>query len=81
MCVEWEVRDGDNFVRLSFDGVDNPELTVDTKDHGGNDVDFDFPEFDTWKVGWQLYQGGQSPNQYDIWIDDLIFDDARIGRD
>ena len=81
LCVEWEIDASDNFIRLSIDGVDDDMLTVDTDDHGGADVDFVFPTFDEILLGWQLYQGGPTPNAYDIWVDDVVFDTTRVGCD
>lgn len=76
-CVEWRMDAADNKVELWFDGVAKPDLTVSTRDHGGNQVDFLFPRFDTVKIGWQLYQ----PNEgsYDIWYDDIALGAERIG--
>lgn len=79
LCVEWEMDATNNFIRLSFDGVDNDDLTVDTTHHGGNDVDFVFPMFDDLKIGWQLYQGGTTPHEFDLWIDDVVLDVTRVG--
>ena len=81
LCVEWEMDASDNFIRVTFDGVANDELTADTNDHGGNPVDFVFPTFDTIKVGWQLYQGGTTPPEFDLWIDDLVLATERVGCD
>jgi len=81
LCVEWELDASDNFIRLSVDGTDDEALTVDTTDHGGADVDFVFPTFDEVFLGWQLYQGGPTPNAYDVWIDDVVFDTTRVGCD
>ena len=77
-CIEWEMRDSDSFIQLRIGGADNPELTVDATDHGGNDARFEFPQFHTVKVGWQLYQGSPMPSQYDLWIDDVAFADTRL---
>lgn len=76
-CVEWRMVAADNRIELWFDGVPQPDLTVSTDDHGGNDVPFLFPRFDTIKFGWQLYQ----PNDgaYDLWLDDIALDTRRIG--
>ena len=76
-CVEWRMDASDNRITLWFDGVPNPDLTVSTREHGGNQVDFLFPEFDTVKLGWQLYQ----PNEgsYDVWLDDIALGTKRIG--
>jgi hypothetical protein len=76
-CVEWRMDASDNRIELWFDGAAQPDLTVSTKNHGGNNVDFLFPRFDTVKVGWQLYQ----PNEgsYDLWLDDIALGVNRIG--
>jgi hypothetical protein len=79
VCVEWEMDAEDNFIRLSLDGVDNDDLTVDTDDHGGGSADFVFPEFDQINIGWQLYMGGSTPPEFDLWIDDIVIDTERIG--
>ncbi|MFC6094243.1 hypothetical protein [Saccharothrix lopnurensis] len=76
-CVEWRMDASDNRVELWFDGKPKPDLTVSTREHGGNQVDFLFPRFDTVKIGWQLYQ----PNEgsYDLWFDDIALGTKRIG--
>ncbi|MGE0784763.1 MAG: hypothetical protein AB7S26_03670 [Sandaracinaceae bacterium] len=79
VCVEWEMDATDNYIHVVFDGVENAELTADTDHHGGSSVPFVFPDFTTVKIGWQLYQGGPTPSQYDVWIDDVVFDTARVG--
>ena len=78
-CVEWEMDASENFIRLTFDGVANDDLTVNTTTHGGNPVDFVFPAFDTLRIGWQLYQTGTTPAGFDLWIDDLVLDVTRVG--
>lgn len=79
VCVEWEMDASDNFIRLMFNGEPNEDLVVDTDDHGGNDVDFVFPDFTTLDIGWQLYQGGPTPDQFDLWIDDIVLDTTAVG--
>lgn len=81
VCVEWEMDASRNFIRLTLDGVADDALTVDTTRHGGNPVDFVFPTFDNIKIGWQLYQGGTTPPEFDLWIDDLVLDTTRVGCD
>ncbi|MFD7660683.1 hypothetical protein ACFV4N_42495 [Actinosynnema sp. NPDC059797] len=76
-CVEWRMDAGDNRVELWFDGKAKPDLTVSTRDHGGNQVDFLFPRFDTVKIGWQLYQPNEG--RYDLWFDDIALGTERIG--
>jgi hypothetical protein len=78
-CFEWEMDASDNRITVWVDGVANPELTVSTKEHGGNPVDFVFPTFDTVKFGWQLFQAGSVPAGFDVLLDDLALGTERIG--
>ena len=78
-CVEWQLdADGDR-VAVFFDGADTPTLTADRTAHGGNAVPFVLPAVDTVKIGWQLYQGGTTPGQFDLWIDDVALGTDRLG--
>ncbi|MFI9005647.1 hypothetical protein ACIGNX_00250 [Actinosynnema sp. NPDC053489] len=76
-CVEWHMDASDNRITLWFDGVPKPDLTVSTRVHGGNPVDFLFPRFDTVKLGWQLYQPNDAT--HDLWLDDIALGAQRIG--
>jgi hypothetical protein len=78
-CFEWEMQAQDNRIAVWIDGVANPELTVSTKQHGGNPVDFVFPTFDKVAFGWQLFQAGSTPPSFDILLDDLALSTDRIG--
>ena len=42
-------------------------------------TDFVLPDVNTIKLGWQLYQGGATPDHFDLWLDDLAFSSTRIG--
>lgn len=78
-CVEWEIQAVDNRVTLWLNGVDNPELTVSTRQHGGNPVDFVLPAIDRVKLGWQLYQGNPTPAGYHVQLDDVALSTSRLG--
>lgn len=78
-CVEWRADASDNRIDIWIDGRPQPDLTVTTKDHGGNPVDFVFPRFDTVKIGWQLYQGDPNPPAYDVLLDDIALSTTRVG--
>ncbi len=78
-CVEFEWSAPDDRVSVWFDGVAQPDMTVTGTDHGGADTDFVLPVADTIKVGWQLYQGGTTPERFDVWMDDITFDTERVG--
>jgi len=49
------------------------------KQHGGNNVDFVFPQVNSIWFGWWLYQGGPTPSSFDLWLDDLALATTRIG--
>ncbi len=75
-CVEWQLDPADNRVAVWIDGV---ALSVSTDEHGGNDVPFVLPQVNEVKIGWQLYQGGTTPGQFDLWIDDVALATERLG--
>jgi hypothetical protein len=78
-CFEWQLDADGNRVAVWIDGVANPELTASTDEHGGNDVPFVLPAVNTVKIGWQLYQGGTTPDHFDLWIDDVVLSTQRLG--
>jgi endoglucanase len=78
-CLEWQMQGSDNSVNVWIDGIAKPELSVSTKNHGGANVDFVFPAINQIKLGWQLYQGGSTPNNFDIWLDDVALHTSRVG--
>lgn len=78
-CFEWEMNASDNGIAVWIDGVASPELTVSTKKHGGNPVDFVFPTFDTVKFGWQLFQADPTPPSYSVLLDDIALGTQRVG--
>ncbi|MFC6016695.1 hypothetical protein ACFP2T_10830 [Plantactinospora solaniradicis] len=78
-CFEWRWDASDNRIAVWIDGVAQPDLTVTTTEHGGNPVDFVLPRADTVKIGWQLYQGGPTPDHFDLWLDDIALAPNRIG--
>ncbi len=77
-CMEWQMDATDNAVNVWIDGVAKPELSVSTTQHGGNG-DFVFPDFNKIRLGWQLYQGGSTPPNFNVWLDDLALSGSRIG--
>jgi hypothetical protein len=79
LCIEWEMNSADNNINVWIDGVAKTDLSVSTKSHGGSGVDFVFPRFNNLTIGWQLYQGGSTPNQFSLWYDDIVFSTRRVG--
>lgn len=79
LCLEWEMNAADNNINVWIDGTAKTELSVSTKMHGGTDVDFVFPMFNSIWFGWWLYQSGPTPNQFDLWLDDIALGSQRLG--
>ncbi|WP_151480906.1 LamG domain-containing protein [Streptomyces albicerus] len=78
-CVEFHLDATDNRVTVYLDGVEQSDLTVSTKQHGGTADDFVFPAFDKLKLGWQLYQADPTPSSYDVRMDDIALSTRRVG--
>lgn len=79
VCMEWEMNDADNNINIWIDSQPKPELSVSTNSHGGAQTAFEFPQFNSLWIGWQLYQGGPTPNQFNLWFDDIVFSQVRVG--
>jgi hypothetical protein len=79
LCIEWQLAKADNQIQVWIDGQAKPELTVNTKMHGGTAVDFVFPTFNSIWFGWWLYQSGSTPPEFDLWIDDIALATERLG--
>ena len=79
LCIEFELAASDNNIRVWIDGTAKPELSVSTKDHGGSSVDFVFPTFNKIWFGWWLYHAGPTPNEFDLWFDDIAIATTRLG--
>lgn len=80
ICVEW-LHDGSaHETRFYWDGVEHTSLFTSADDHGGDDAEqYLLPEFESVWVGWWLYQPDTEPGEFDVWIDEVVFDDERVG--
>ncbi|SNX63544.1 hypothetical protein SAMN06272735_5354 [Streptomyces sp. TLI_55] len=78
-CLEFHLDATDDRVTVYFDGIEQPDLTVSTDQHGGTGDPFTFPAFDKLKIGWQLYQADPSPSSYDLRLDDIAVSTHRVG--
>lgn len=79
LCIEWQLAASSNAIRVWIDGEEKAELFVNTKQHGGNAADFVFPTFSRIWFGWWLYQGGTTPPEFDLWLDDIALSAQRLG--
>src|SRR5690606_29563759 len=80
ICVEW-LHDGSaHETRFYWDGVEHTSLFTSADDHGGDDAEqYLLPEFESVWVGWWLYQPDTEPGEFDVWIDEVVFDDEGVG--
>jgi hypothetical protein len=80
ICVEWLHKGDTNETKFFWDGVELPSLRTSATDHGGPSTEqYELPEFESVYVGWWLYQAGTTPGEFDVWIDEVALDGARIG--
>jgi hypothetical protein len=79
LCMEWQMRGSDSAINIWIDEEAQPDLSVSTNNHGGNQVPFVFPQLQTIWLGWQLYQGGSTPGQFNLWYDDIVIATERVG--
>jgi hypothetical protein len=79
ICMEWEMNSANSAINVWIDGQAKPELSVSRTVHGGNAVDFVFPQFNRIWLGWELYQGGPTPSQFSLWLDDVVLSTQRVG--
>jgi len=83
ICVEWQFKTDSNETNVWIDGVEQKSLHLTSTEYRDGDAEggksFTLPTFDKLRIGWWLYQGSALPSPSKLWIDEVIFDKARIG--
>ncbi|MGE0328112.1 MAG: hypothetical protein AB7K71_17290 [Polyangiaceae bacterium] len=81
VCIEWQYDGSKDETHFFWDGVEHPSLaTYPDVPHGGNSgAQYLLPDFNEVWVGWWMYQGGSTPDHFDVWIDEVAIDGERIG--
>jgi hypothetical protein len=80
LCVEWQHDGAADETRLWIGGVERTSLRTAADDHGGDDgEEYLLPEFESAWVGFWQYATGVTPEEFDVWIDEVAFDGERIG--
>jgi hypothetical protein len=72
MCLEWSIEEAAQEARFWFDAMEVDYLHIDTERA-------EIPVFDTFHVGFQKFQ--QTAGAWRVWVDEVAFDDQRIGCD
>src|SRR6185369_16678781 len=81
VCLEWMHKGDTSETKFWWDGVEHPSLRTTESMHGGTDDPYTLPDFNEMWIGWWLYQEGPMPDHFDVWIDEVAVDYARIGCD
>lgn len=83
ICVEWQFKGDSSESTVWLDGVEQKSLHLTATEYRDGDTEmgkqFKFPTFDKLRIGWWLYQGNATPSPSKVWIDEVVFDKARIG--
>jgi hypothetical protein len=79
VCLEWMFDGENNQTKFWWDGVEHPSLATSETMHGGSDDPFILPDFGSSWFGWWLYQPDTNPPEFDVWIDEIVVDYARVG--
>jgi hypothetical protein len=77
-CIEWRMNAADSAIDVWIDEQFQPSLSV-TRDDNPRGVPFVFPTFNAMTIGWGVFQGGTTPNQFDVHIDDIVLSSERAG--
>lgn len=77
LCIEWMHKGDTSETELWWDATLHPSLSTTSSIHGGNNVPFLLPQFTNVWLGWQEYQTSTEP--FELWIDEIAIDTARIG--
>jgi hypothetical protein len=78
-CIEWMHDASTDTTQFFWDATEHPSLATTATDHGGSSADYLLPDFRSVWIGWWLYQSGPTPDHFDVWIDEVVLDDERIG--
>jgi hypothetical protein len=80
VCIEWMHDTTNETTAFFWDGVEHPSLGTTATMHGGTaSAQYLLPDFRSVWIGWWLYQSGSTPDHFDVWIDEVVLDDERIG--
>ena len=78
MCLEWEHDGSKNETHLWVNDKAHPSLDTTSSEHGGTKgTEFILPEVTSFWFGFWQYQA--DPEPFDVWIDEVVLDDAPIG--
>jgi hypothetical protein len=82
LCIEWLHSGQTNETRFFWDGTEHMSMYTSATDHGTGSgsspgAQYIMPQFTQLWLGWQEYQ--TSTEHYELWLDEIAIDSARIG--
>jgi hypothetical protein len=77
-CIEWRMNGADSAIDVWIDEAFQPSMSV-SRDDNPRGVPFVFPTFNNMTIGWGVFQGGTTPAQFDVHIDDIVLSTERAG--
>jgi hypothetical protein len=80
LCIEWLHDGSTDETQFWVNEEERGSLHTTADDHGGEETEqYLLPDFESAWVGYWQYATGVTPNQFDVWIDEVVFDDERVG--
>ena len=77
-CIEWRMNGADSAIDVWIDGQFQPSMSISRDDNPSGRA-FVFPTFNAMTIGWGVFQGGTTPAQFDVHIDDIVLSSQRAG--
>jgi hypothetical protein len=77
-CIEWRMNGADSAIDVWIDEQFQPSMSV-SRDNNPRNIPFVFPTFNNMTIGWGVFQGGTTPGQFDVHIDDIVLSSERAG--
>lgn len=77
-CIEWRMNGADSAIDVWIDEAFQPAMSV-SRDNNPTGTPFVFPTFNNMTIGWGVFQGGTTPGQFDVHIDDIVLSTERAG--
>jgi hypothetical protein len=77
-CIEWRMNGADSAIDVWIDEQFQPSMSV-SRDNNPRNTPFIFPTFNNMTIGWGVFQGGTTPGQFDVHVDDIVLSSERAG--
>ncbi len=77
LCIEWLHKGDTNETRFYWNALEHPSLYTTKTMNGGNGKPYILPKFTNVWLGWDEYQS--STLSFEMWLDEIAIDPARIG--